>query len=62
MSSETERITNEVLNRHPWDGLERRVENAHFDGAERRQGTADELCTTNQGPAGTGEAAVEFPK
>jgi len=62
MSSETERITNEVLNRHPWDGLERRIDNTHFDGAERRLPTADELPTTNLGIAGTGDADTESPK
>jgi len=62
MSSETERITNEVLNRHPWDGLERRIESTQFDGAERRHLTAYELRTTNRGPLETDQPAVELPK
>jgi hypothetical protein len=62
MSSETERITNEVLNRHPWDGLERRIDNTQFDGAERRLHTMDELPPSNRGPVGTGEAVFELPK
>jgi hypothetical protein len=62
MSSETERITNEVLNRHPWDGLERRIDNTRFDGAERRLPTADEPRTTDLGIAGTDDAGTELPK
>jgi hypothetical protein len=62
MSSETERITNEVLNRHPWDELERRIHNTHFEGEERRQRTTDELRDPNEGLAGTGDAILESPQ
>jgi hypothetical protein len=31
MSSETERITNQVLSRHPWDQLEAHLAKAYFE-------------------------------
>jgi hypothetical protein len=60
MSSETERITNQVLNRAPWDKLEERLHKACFEDEESRQRTADELRTTNRGSAGTGDAILEI--
>ena len=62
MSSETERITNEVLNRHPWDKLEKPSDKSCFEDAEGHQRTADERSATNRGSVSTDESALEFPQ
>jgi len=62
MSSETERITNEVLNRHPWDKLEDRLGEASFDDAEGKPSSTDELRDPNNGSTGAGEAVLDLPK
>jgi hypothetical protein len=62
MSSETERITNEVLNRHPWDKLEDRLGEACFDDAEGKPSSTDELRDPNAEFTGTGEAVLDLPQ
>jgi hypothetical protein len=62
MSSETERITNEVLNRHHWDKLEDRLGEACFDDAQSKPRTTDEILDPNGGFTGTGEAVLDFPQ
>ena len=62
MSSETERITNEVLNRQPWDKFKGRLGKAYFEDADDHQRIADELRTTKAGSAGTGHAILEIPQ
>jgi hypothetical protein len=58
MASETERITNEVLNRHPWDKLEERLGEVCLGDAEGDMRTTDELRDSNGGFAGTDEALL----
>jgi hypothetical protein len=62
MSSETERITNEVLNRHSWDKLEEHLDIAGFENAESQQRAADEPRILDTGTAGNGEAILETPQ
>jgi hypothetical protein len=62
MSSETERITNEVLNRHDWGKFEDHFDTACFEGAEDHQRIADEFRETNRHPAGPLEEALELPE
>jgi len=61
MSSETERITNEVLSRHEWDKLRDHLNKASFESTKSYQRTADALRNTNRGSAGSGEAVLEPP-
>jgi len=62
MSSETERITNEVLNRHPWDKLEGHPDKAIFEGMSDGQRTTDVSLAKNRRYVGSGEAILEPPQ
>ena len=62
MSSETERITNQVMNRPPWANLEERIHKACFEDAESRQLNADDLRTTRRGPSAPPEAVLDLPQ
>jgi hypothetical protein len=51
MSSETERITNEVLNRHHLGKSEERLGSAHFQDAESRRRTSNESPSPIESPS-----------